>query len=176
MEMPSSQGLEQLDILLPPSFHPAVCSTSCTFLQWFPRDCSISYHSVSGHTQGPPRRGGDHDLVKCREQFCLAPTSHRLCFLLSSSAQMFNYPTRSTAASAEVVESNFPCCLGQWGFSKRMCMHVSAGRKIVWSQVFHISEESPNCWIPKEKHNIGNLWQLHKVCSGATGMCLNIRH
>lgn len=55
-------------------------------------------------------------------------------------------------------------------------MHVPAGRRMVWSQVFHISEESPNCWIPKQKYNIAKLCQLHKMCSGAAGMCLNIRH
>lgn len=43
------KGLEQLEILLPPSFHPPVCSTSRTPLQWFPRD--HSYQSVSRHRQ-----------------------------------------------------------------------------------------------------------------------------
>lgn len=96
----------------------------------------------------------------------VAQTNHRLFFHFPFSPLIFNYPTCCRATSDKVVEFNFLCHLGQWGFSKRTWVHVPGGRRTVWSQVFHVSEKSLSCWV----------LELHRRYLGTAHVCLNFTH
>lgn len=71
-----------------------------------------------------------------------------------------------------------PTSHAAWGNGafQRGCAYMSQQVEEWFGLRSHISEESPKCWIPKQKNNTGNLCQLLKMCSSAAGMCLNTRH
>ena len=181
VDRPSSQGKNKGLGTPVHSFYPCcclpICSTSLAshsipVIPWTSQ-CQLSL-SVRGRRRTSRKRSR---WWPCEEQVAQGTLVLLLVSMwpqpatgfLSSLPWIFNYPTHSRAASAEVAESNFPCRLGHWGFSKKICVCVPGGRRTKWSGASHSLEESPNGWVPKP-------CQLHKTCSGTADVCLNIRH